>query len=166
MRRIALLVSIATVALFAIMTLGSWAGVSAQDATPQPSPQFIGLPEGVVGWEVGAFTQIPSTYRLHMQPGTALPVFDGPALSLVYVEAGEVVLTPQGELAINHREEGKSPEIIPAGQDYTAHAGDYFVEGANTPTEIRNESQDVASLQFAMMDPEHPIIVDPNQTSG
>ncbi len=165
MRRIALLVSIVTFALLAIVTLGSRAGVSAQDATPEPSKQFIGLPEGVVGWEVGAFTQIPSTYRLEMQPGTALPVSDGPALSLVYVESGEVVLTPQGELAINHRE-GKSPEIIPAGQVYTAHTGDYFVEGGSAATEIRNESQDVASLQFAMMDPEHPIIVDPNQTPG
>jgi hypothetical protein len=165
MRRIALFVSIVTFALLAIVTLASWSRVSAQDATPQPSQQFIGLPEGVVGWEVGAFTQIPSTYRLEMQPGTALPVSDGPALSLVYVESGAVVLTPQGELAINHRE-GKPPEIIPAGQDFTARAGDYFVEGASAPTEIRNDSDDVASLQFAMMDPEHPIIVDPNQTQG
>lgn len=165
MRRIAFFVSIVTFALLTIVTLASWTRVSAQDATPQPSKQFIGLPEGVVGWEVGDFTQIPSTYRLEMQQGTALPVSDGPALSLVYVESGEVVVTPKGELAINHRE-GKSPEIIPAGQDYTAHAGDYFVEGGSAPTEIRNESQDAASLQFAMMDPEHPIIVDPNQTPG
>jgi len=166
MRRTVLLVSTATFALLAVVTLGSLAGVSAQNATPLPSPQFIGLPEGVVGWEVGAFTQIPSTYRLQMQPGTTLPVSNGPELSLVYVESGEVVLTPHGELAINHREEGKSPQIIPAGQGYTAHSGDYFVAGANAPTEIRNESQDLASLQFAMMDPQHPIIVDPNQTPG
>jgi hypothetical protein len=165
MRRIALLVSIVTVVLLGVVAVGSWPRVSAQDATPEPSKQFIGLPEGVVGWEVGDFTQIPSTYRLEMQPGTALPVSDGPALSLVYVESGEVVLTPQGELAVNHLER-KSPEIIPAGQDYTAHAGDYFVEGASAAAEIRNESQDVASLQFAMMDPEHPIIVDPNQAQG
>jgi hypothetical protein len=165
MRHIAFFVSIVTFALLAIGTLASWSRVSAQDATPQPSKQFIGLPEGVVAWEVGAFTQIPSTYRLEMQPGTALPVSNGPALSLVYVESGEVVLTPQGELAINHRE-GKSPEIIPSGQDYTAHAGDYFVEGGSAATEIRNDGQNAASLQFAMMDPEHPIIVDPNQTPG
>src|SRR3954447_13574393 len=144
MRRTALLVSIVTVALLAIVTLESLAEVSAQDATPQPSQQFIGLPEGVAAWEVGAFTQIPSSYRLEMQPGTALPVSNGPELSLVYIESGEVVLTPQGELAINHRAH-TSPEIISAGQDYTAHAGDYFVEGGSAPTEIRNTSNDVAS---------------------
>jgi hypothetical protein len=166
MRRIALFVSFAAFALLAFASLEPLAGVSAQDATPQPSKQFIGLPEGVVAWEVGDFTQIPSTYQLQMQPGTALPVSNGPELSLVYVESGEVVLKPQGELAISHREAGQSPEIIPADQDYTAHAGDYFVAGASAQTEIRNESAQVASLQVAMMDPLHPIIVDTNQTPG
>jgi hypothetical protein len=165
MRRFAALVSIVAFAFFAIVSLGSLSAVSAQDATPQPSQQFIGLPEGVVGWEVGDFTQIPSTYRLQMQPGTALPVSSGPALSLVYIESGEVIVKPQGEMAISHRE-GKSPEIIPAGQDCTAHAGDYFVEGGSAAAEIRNDGDEVASLQFAMMDPSHPIIVDPNQAQG
>src|SRR3954469_10515548 len=101
MRRVAFLVSVLAFGVLAIVAHGPLAGVSAQDATPLPSPQFIGLPEGVSGWEVGDFTQIPSTYRLQMQPGTALPVSNGPELSLVYVESGEVVLKPQGDLAVN-----------------------------------------------------------------
>jgi hypothetical protein len=166
MRRIALLVSSLTLALITIAGFGRLAGVTAQDATPMPSPQFIGLPPGVVGWEVGDFTQIPSTYRLQLQPGATLPASNGPELSLVYVESGEVTLKSEGPLALSHRDASASPEIIPAGTDFTAKAGDYFVEGLSAPTKIRNESDKIASLQFAMMDPLHPIIVDPNQTPG
>ena len=158
---------IAAFALLVMAPAAPWR--ESRPRTPRHSRRSnsSGCRQGVVGWEVGAFTQIPSTYRLQMQPGTALPVSNGPELSLVFVESGEVVLTPQGELAINHREAGKSPEVIPAGQgDHTARAGDYFVGGGSAPTEIRNDSDAVASLQFAMMDPQHPIIVDPNQTPG
>ena len=166
MRRIAFLVSVLLFGLVAIVGHGPLAEVLAQDATPLPSPQFIGLPEGVSGWEVGDFTQIPSTYRLQLQPGATLPASNGPELALVYVEAGEVVLKPADPLAVSHGKGDKSPEIAPAGADFTAQAGDYFVEGMSAPTEIRNASDDVASLQIAMMDPLHPIIVDPNQTPG
>ena len=166
MRRVAFLVSLITFGLLAIVARGPLTGVSAQDATPLPSPQFIGLPEGVSGWEVGDFTQIPSTYRLQLQPGATLPASNGPELSLVYVESGEVTLKPAGPLAVSHGKGGRAPEVVPAGADFTAQAGDYFVEGMSAPTEIRNETEDVVSLQFAMMDPLHPIIVDPNQTPG
>lgn len=164
MPRLAVLVSLLT--LLGTIALVPLADVAAQEATPLPLPQFIGLPKGITASEVGPFSQIPSTYRLQFAPAATLPGYDDPTLSLVYVESGVLTVTSEATLAISHIGTDESPQIVDAGTEVTVEKGDYFVLAPHAPTEIRNQGTEPASLQYAMMDPLHPVIVDPNQALG
>jgi hypothetical protein len=156
MHRLAFIVVIFVSAMTAV-------AVRAQQATP--NPLFLGLPADIAAWQVGQFAQSPATYRLEFAPGASLPGYDDETLSLAYVEAGSVVLNGKFPLVIA-RLDGSAPRTVEAGTEAMAEAGDYFVLPPHAPTEIRNRSQEPASLQFAAMDPLHPVIIDQNQTQG
>lgn len=166
MRRLAFLVPVLALGLVVLSSAvrGGQPIVRAQEATP--NPLFLGLPGDINAWQVGQFAQSPATYRLELAPGASLPGYDDETMSLVYVEAGSLVLNGKAALVISRLDGSKAPQMIDAGTDVTVAAGDYFVLPPHAATEIRNESQTPASLQFAAMDPLHPVIIDPNQAQG
>jgi hypothetical protein len=154
------------------MTLAVVAGrgmplsVAAQAGTPRPTAGFIGLPEGISAWRISDFSQAPSLYRLQFAPGAKLPGYDNRTLALAYVERGTVTLHSEGRLSISRLESSDPPRITAPGAETVVSEGEYFVIPWRTPTEIWNTGDDIAWIQFAMMDPTDPVIVDPNMPLG
>jgi hypothetical protein len=141
-------------------------GVAAQAGTATPTAGFIGLPEGISAWRVSEFTQAPSLYRFQFEPGARLPGYADETLVLAYVERGTVTLRSDGHLSISRLESSDPPRIPDPGAETVVAEGEYFVIPWRTPTEIWNHSEEIAWIQFAMMNPTDPIIVDPNEPLG
>src|SRR5215207_10023996 len=145
---------------------GAAPGVAAQAGTATPTADFIGLPEGISAWRVSEFTQAPSLYRFQFEPGARLPGYADETLVLAYVERGTVTLRSDGPLSIARLESSDPPRITDPGAETVVAEGEYFVGPWRTPTEIWNHSQEIAWIQFAMMNPTDPVIVDPNEPLG
>jgi len=154
------------VALAIVAGSGAAPGVSAQDGTATPTAGFIGLPEGISAWRVSEFTQAPSLYRFQFEPGARLPGYADQTLVLAYVERGMVTLRSDGPLSIAQLDSSDPPRITDPGAETVVAEGEYFVIPWRTPTEIWNHSQEIAWIQFAMMNPTDPVIVDPNEPLG
>ena len=145
---------------------GASPGVSAQAGSATPTAGFIGLPEGISAWRVSEFTQAPSLYRFQFEPGAKLPGYADETLVLAYVERGTVTLHSDVPLSISRLESSDPPRITDPGAETVVAEGEYFVIPWRTPTEIWNHSEEVAWVQFAMMNPTDPVIVDPNEPLG
>jgi hypothetical protein len=154
------------VALAVVAGSGASPGVSAQAGTATPTAGFIGLPDGISAWRVSEFTQAPSLYRFQFEPGARLPGYDDQTLVLAYVERGTVTLRSDGSLSISQLESSDPPRITDPGAETVVAEGEYFVIPWRTPTEIWNHSQEIAWIQFAMMNPTDPVIVDPDEPLG
>ena len=166
MRRLHFIAGLLLVALAVVAGPGASPSISAQAGTATPTAGFIGLPEGIAAWRVSEFTQAPSLYRFQFEPGAKLPGYDDETLALAYVERGTVTLRSEGHLSVSRLESSDPPRITDPGAETVVAEGDYFVIPWRTPTEIRNHSEEIAWIQFAMMDPTDPIIVDPNEPLG
>jgi hypothetical protein len=140
--------------------------VSAQAGTATPTAGFLGLPEGISAWRVSEFTQAPSLYRFQFEPGAKLPGYADETLVLAYVERGTVTLRSDGPLSISRLESSDPPRITDPGAVTVVAEGEYFVIPWRTPTEIWNHGEEIAWVQFAMMNPTDPVIVDPNEPLG
>ena len=140
--------------------------VFAQAGTATPTAGFIGLPEGISAWRVSEFTQAPSLYRFQFEPGAKLPGYVDETLVLAYVERGTVTLRSDGHLSISRLESSDPPWITDPGAETVVAQGEYFVIPWRTPTEIWNHGEEIAWVQFAMMNPTDPVIVDPNEPLG
>ena len=162
------LVSVGLLLVALAIAAGSVAapGVSAEAGTATPTAGFIGLPEGISAWRVSEFTQAPSLYRFQFEPGARLPGYADETLILAYVERGTVTLHSDGILSISQLESGDPPRITDPGAETVVAEGEYFVIPWRTPTEIWNHSQEIAWIQFAMMNPTDPVIVDPTEPLG
>src|SRR5262245_54651876 len=125
MRRLVFLIPLLGLALIAIVARDVEHAVRAQEATP--NPLFIGLPGDITAQQVGQFAQSPATYRLEFAPGATLPAYDDETLSLVFVEAGRLVLNGKAPLVISRLDGSGAPRTIDAGTDATVESGDYFV---------------------------------------
>ncbi len=166
MRRLHFSIGLLLVAIAVVAGPGTSPSISAQAGTATPTAGFIGLPEGISAWRVSEFTQAPSLYRFQFEPGAILPGYGDATLTLAYVERGTVTLRSEGHLSISRLESSDPPRITDPGAETVVAEGDYFVIPWRTPTEIRNHSEEIAWIQFAMMDPTDPIIVDPNEPLG
>jgi hypothetical protein len=166
MRYLLFVVGPLLVALVVVAGHGAPAAVSAQAGTATPTAGFIGLPEGISAWRVSEFSQAPSLYRLQFEPGAELPGYADETLVLAYVERGTVTLRSDGRLSISRLESGDPPRITDPGAETVVAVGEYFVIPWRTPTEIWNHSEELAWIQFAMMNPTDPVIVDPNEPLG
>jgi hypothetical protein len=166
MRHLLVSVGLLLVALAIVAGSGASPGVSAQAGTATPTAGFIGLPEGISAWRVSEFTQAPSLYRLQFEPGARLPGYDDQTLVLAYVERGTVTLRSEGHLSISRLESSGPPRVTDPGAETVVTVGEYFVIPWRTPTEIWNHSEEIAWIQFAMMNPTDPVIVDPNEPLG
>ncbi len=166
MRHRLVTVGVLFVAFTIVAGSGASPAVSAQTGTATPTAGFIGLPEGISAWRVSEFTQAPSLYRFQFEPGAKLPGYTDETLVLAYVERGMVTVRSDGHLSISRLESSDPPRITDPGAETVVAEGEYFVIPWRTPTEIWNHSEEIAWVQFAMMNPTDPVIVDPNEPLG
>jgi hypothetical protein len=166
MRHLLFVVGPLLVALAVVAGRGAPAAVAAQTGAATPTASFIGLPDGISAWRVSEFSQAPSLYRLQFEPGAKLPEYADETLVLAYVERGTVTLRSDGRLSISRLETSDPPRITDPGAETVVAEGEYFVIPWRTPTEIWNHSEEIAWIQFAMMNPTDPVIVDPNEPLG
>ena len=71
-----------------------------------------------------------------------------------------------GPLSISRFASSDPPRITDPGAETVAAEGEDFVIPWHIPTEIENHSEEVVWVQFAMMDPTDPVIVDSNEPLG
>ncbi len=166
MRQLLVIVGLLLGVVAVVAGRGAPAAVSAQAGTATPTAGFIGLPEGISAWRVSEFTQAPSLYRFQFEPGARLPGYSDETLVLAYVERGTVTLSSDGHLSISRLESSGPPRITDPDAETVVAEGEYFVMPWRTPTEIWNHGEEIAWIQFAMMNPADPIIVDPNEPLG
>lgn len=166
MRHVLISVGLLLIALAGVVGRGASPAVVAQAGTATPTAGFIGLPEGISAWRVSEFTQAPSLYRFQFEPGARLPGYADETLNLAYVERGTVTVRSDGHLSISRLESNDPPRITDPDAETVVAEGEYFVIPWRTPTEIWNHGEEIAWIQFAMMNPTDPVIVDPNEPLG
>ncbi|CAA9563761.1 MAG: hypothetical protein AVDCRST_MAG49-2725 [uncultured Thermomicrobiales bacterium] len=147
--------------------------VIAQDGTPSAEGVFD--LEGV-GFEPLAVTSgvgVPSPadlvlVRLTLEPGAVLPADpNDPSLAMVFVEAGELTLAPDGAVTVTRAgalgparatAEAGGPFVAPeetaaAGATLTLREGDVAFVPANSNAEIRNEGEKPVVLLVFLVAP-------------
>jgi hypothetical protein len=141
--------------------------VSAFD--PMPCPLWPPLVQGISAWEIGAFLQWPSIIMVEYAPGASREGDDGTLgaqlVALTYIHSGTLTVTAEAPMAVYRWKSGQNPEIIAEGQEFVATAGDYFLTGPETPA-MRNDGDVPATYQYAVIDPEDPLVIDPCAPMG
>jgi len=151
MRRFAVLASV-----IAAMVLGLHAQpvTIAQEGTP--AAEGFEFAPGVIGYALAYAEgqEEPSLYRLTFAPGATLSGGEAdPSISLGLVEAGSITVTIDAPIAITRGGDAGTPEIVEAGTEFTAAAGDYLVIPPLVAGEYRNDGQEEASVVVAAIIP-------------
>jgi quercetin dioxygenase-like cupin family protein len=124
----------------------------AQEATPAPVGEVSGMPEGVTLIPLGGFPvhDLPTepftirVARVTLEPGAVVPPGAVPYPVGAYVEAGEVVLVPEGEGRWIYRPDG---ELLDSGtKEMVMPVGTWLYTSANTVDGLRNDGPDQASI--------------------
>jgi quercetin dioxygenase-like cupin family protein len=125
----------------------------AQEATPAPVGEVSGMPEGVTLIPLGGFPvhDLPTepftirVVRVTLEPGAVVPPGAVPYPAAAYVEAGEVVLSPEGGGRWVYGPDG---ELLDSGtmEEMVLPVGTWFYTSPNTVDGIRNDGTDQASI--------------------
>jgi quercetin dioxygenase-like cupin family protein len=131
-------------------------GAHAQEATPAPVGHVgdvSGMPEGVNLIPLGGFPvhDLPTEpftirmVRVTLEPGAVVPPGAVPYPAAAYVEAGEVVLSPEGGGRWVYGPDG---ELLDSGtmEEMVLPVGTWFYTSPNTVDGIRNDGTDQASI--------------------
>jgi hypothetical protein len=148
------LASLLSVVVLVVVSMGM--SISAQEASPPAAP--MGPPDsfeiapGVVADNMvfveGA--EAPVAYRLTFEPGVVYPVEPGPNLELGYMESGNLVMTLDAPVTVRQANDPQGEgEMYDAGSEFTLEAGDFLVLQPGVGGEIRNDSNEPASLSVA-----------------
>ncbi|HLL49208.1 MAG TPA: hypothetical protein VK356_00950 [Thermomicrobiales bacterium] len=142
------------IAGFMTFTCGSLGPVStdAQEGTPQVGMIGVEIASGVTFELVPSSEDPPSLYRLRLAPGATLSFVGDPAISLVYVESGELTLQMDAEVS-DARPDVPGEDEQDADPALTVNLGDYFVLPPQVAGEMRNESQRTVSIVIAAITP-------------
>ena len=125
----------------------------AQEATPAPVGEVSGMPEGVTLIPLGGFPvhDLPTEpftirmMRVTLEPGAVVPPGAVPYPVAAYVEAGEVVLVPEGEGG--RWVYGPDGEELDSGtKEMVMPVGTWLYTSANTVDGLRNEGPDQATV--------------------
>ena len=153
MRRVAYLLALLVV--FSLLPIAG--STRAQQATPVPSTG-VEQPEQSQEFEPLAFSLLGPTppapafvflARFTFTPGAATGGGADPGPTLAYVEAGEIVVSAQGEAYVLPGEAGDAPPLpqpIPPGADAMLQAGDALIVPMGTATQVRNEGAEEATV--------------------
>lgn len=144
--------AILVIAMITITTFGMLRPTTAQEATPAAAATEVEIAPGVTFALLPASEDPPTLYRLRIAPGATLIFAGDPAISLVYVESGALVLELDAAVS------DVRPDT-PSGSDDgdTASAvrqGDYFVLPPLVAGEIRNEGEEPVAIVIAAITPE------------
>lgn len=125
----------------------------AQEATPAPVGEVSGMPEGLTLIPLGGFPvhDLPTepftirVVRVTLEPGAVVPPGAVPYPVGAYVEAGEVVLVPEGEGRWIYGPDG---ELLDSGtmEEMVLPVGTWFYTSPNTVDGLRNDGPDQASI--------------------
>jgi quercetin dioxygenase-like cupin family protein len=125
----------------------------AQEATPAPVGEVSGMPEGVTLIPLGGFPvhDLPTepftirVLRVTLEPGAVVPPGAVPYPVGAYVEAGEVVLVPEGGGRWVYGPDG---ELLDSGtmEEMVLPVGTWLYTSANTVDGLRNDGPDQASI--------------------
>src|SRR5688500_3314841 len=120
----------------------------AQEATPPASAEDTEVAPGVTFTLLPTSEDPPSLYRLEFAPGAALYFAGDPAISLVLVESGAISLNMNAAVS-------DARAATPAGSAaaLAMDQGDYFVLPPLVAGEIRNTSEEPASILIAAITP-------------
>jgi hypothetical protein len=155
MRRLISLLSV--VVLIAISM--AW-NLSAQEASPPAAPldppDSFEIAPGVVADNMvfveGA--EAPVSYRLTFEPGVVYDVVPGPTLDLGYMESGSLVMTLDAPVTVKQINDAQGEgEMYSAGTGFTLETGDFLVLQPGVGGEIRNDSDEPASLLVSALTP-------------
>ena len=124
----------------------------AQEGTPQAEMIGVEIASGVTFELVPSSEDPPSLYRLRLAPGATLSFVGDPAISLVYVESGELTLQMDAEVS-DARPDAPSEDEEDANPAVMVNLGDYFVLPPLVAGEMRNESQRPVSIVIAAITP-------------
>jgi quercetin dioxygenase-like cupin family protein len=126
----------------------------AQEGTP--TAEGFEFAPGVIGYELARAEgqEQPSLYRLTFAPGATLSGGDAdPSIALALVEAGSLTVTIDAPIAITRGGDAGTPEVVEAGTEFTAEAGDYLVIPPLVAGEYRNDGPEEASVVVAAIMP-------------
>jgi quercetin dioxygenase-like cupin family protein len=153
MRRVACLA-----ALLVVLSLPPLAGSTrAQQATPVPSTD-VAQPDQPQAFEPLAFGLVGPTppapayvflARFTFTSGAATGGGADPGPTMAYVESGGIVVSAQGEAYVLPGGAGDAPPFpqpIPPGADAMLQAGDALIVPVGTPTQVRNEGAEEATV--------------------
>jgi hypothetical protein len=155
MRRFGLLLSVIAFVLMGLVALGSTTTTRAQEATPLAGGLPFEIAPGVTADILPTSDDPPSLYRVRFAPGVIYELEVSPAVSLVYVEAGSLVLHLDAPLTVMRGGETDVPgESIAADAEVTLEPGDYTVFPPNVSGEARNDGPDPAQVAVAELVPE------------
>jgi len=151
--------------LMTLLMVGSIAGAlvfnaSAQEATPPAEeagfPTSFELAPGVVADSMlfAEGSEAPSSYRLHFDPGVVYAVMPSPSLDLGYMETGSLVMTLDSAVTIGRVGDTEATgDSIPAGTEFVLEEGEFIVLQPGASGEIRNDSDQTATLSVAGLTP-------------
>ena len=143
---------------FVIVGLATGAGTStlAQEATPAADDEA--MPEGITfeilsTGSVAAFPELPADlqlFRIGVAAGASTTLSPDPALSLAYVEAGEITMVIDGEVTVVRSPSEEGPEAVETfgpGEAFTLEPTDsVLIPLTALGGELRNEGTEEASL--------------------
>jgi quercetin dioxygenase-like cupin family protein len=154
MRPFGLVLSVIAFVLLSLVALGSTVTTRAQEATPLAGGLPFEIAPGVTADILPASEDPPSLYRIRFAPGVVYELEVSPAVSLVYVEAGTLVLRLDAPLTVTRAGETDAPgEAIAADTEVTLGPGDYTVFPPNVSGEARNDGEEPAQVAAAELIP-------------
>ena len=156
--RLVSVVSLALLALAALLAGGPAAGALAQEeGTPAASEGATLEPVGVApAVELPAGRAALLLLRLTIEPGGRFISDADPSLSLVAVEDGAVTARAEAPVLVVRLPEGGGqavPERVAEGTEFLVEPGASFVLPPATTIEIRNDEEEEAVLLLATLSP-------------
>ena len=154
MKRFTVLLSVAVVFLSFGTVVLERGQAHAQDATPPPGGFEIA--PGVTA-EALAFVpgqDVPSLYRVTIDPGVTYSFDPAPDISLLYGETGSLVVTLDAPVTVFHAiDVGQPGEAVAAGDEFRIEIGDYVVFPPLVDGEVTNAGKEPASVMVASIMP-------------
>lgn len=141
-------------AVVAFLALNPATITRAQEGTPVVTSIEFEIAPGVTASALPVPEDPPSLYRLRFDPGVTYAFTGDPAVSLVLVESGSLVLRVAVPVTISRGSSGDTPgENVAADTEFTVAQGDIFVLPSLASGEVRNETDAEVSLAVASLLP-------------
>ncbi len=154
MTRAKLLALLFVFSVAGLVALNPIAGTRAQEGTPVVTSFEFDIAPGVKASVLPVPEDPPSLYRLRFDAGVTYPFTGDPAISLVYVESGSLVLRVGVPVTVSRGSaSGAAGESIAADTEFTAAQGDFFVLPSLASGEVRNETEAEVSVAVASLLP-------------